>query len=204
VQDYYQLPQPPLTVHNGRATSPVAAIARHDQALTVGRLWDPVKQAQLLDAAAARLAIPFHAAGADTGPHGEHVALQHLHPLGELDASGIGRALAAQPVFVSAATFEPFGLAVLEAAQAGCALVLSDIATFRELWYGAAAFVPEQTPEAYARAVERLIGDDAERTRLGTAARQRAARYTPAANAAAMSGIYRMLLAAPQKTRRAA
>ena len=39
------------------------------------------------------------------------------------------------------ARYEPFGLAVLEAAQAGMRLVLSDIPSFRELWDGAATFV---------------------------------------------------------------
>ncbi len=47
-----------------------------------------------------------------------------------------------RPIFVSTSLYEPFGLAVLEAAQAGCPLVLSDIATFRELWDGAAIFFP--------------------------------------------------------------
>jgi glycosyltransferase involved in cell wall biosynthesis len=196
VRNTYGLPHVPRAVHNGRVPSQAALAARHDHALTVGRLWDSVKQARLLDAAAAGLAVPFHAAGAAIGPHGERIELEHLHSLGELDAEGIGRALAAQPVFVSAATFEPFGLAALEAAQAGCALVLSDIATFRELWDDAALFVPEQTPDAYRRAVERLIGDEAERTRLGNAARARAERYTPTATAEAMARIYRALLAA--------
>ena len=49
--------------------------------------------------------------------------------------------MARTAVFVSPALYEPFGLAVLEAAQAGCALVLSDIPTFRELWDGVALFV---------------------------------------------------------------
>ena len=68
-------------------------------------------------------------------------ALAHLQPLGELDERTLAGCLSARPVFVSAARYEPFGLAVLEAAQAGCPLVLSDIPTFRELWDGAALFV---------------------------------------------------------------
>jgi glycosyltransferase involved in cell wall biosynthesis len=205
VQAYYRLLHPPLTVHNGRPPRQVRPIARHDHALTVGRLWDTVKQAPLLDEVAASLAIPFHAAGATIGPHGEQAELDHLHLLGELDSAGIDRALAPQPVFVSAATFEPFGLAVLEAAQAGCALVLSDIPTFRELWDGAAQFVSEQTPEAYASAVECLIGDDSRRAALGQAAEDRARRYTPAATAEAMAQIYRALLTArPAKREREA
>jgi glycosyltransferase involved in cell wall biosynthesis len=204
VQRHYELPHTPLTVHNGRIASDAAPAARHDHALTVGRLWDTVKQAELLDAAAARLAVPFHAAGAIVGPHGERVALDHLHLLGQLDAAGIAERLAAQPVFVSAASFEPFGLAVLEAAQAGCALVLSDIPTFRELWDGAALFVPEQTPEAYAEAVEHVIGNEHQRRTLGEAARTRAARYTPAATAAAMARLYRALIATRPNKREAA
>ncbi|MGN6374939.1 MAG: glycosyltransferase family 4 protein [Sphingomonas sp.] len=204
VQHHYRLPHAPLTVHNGRMPPQTRPAARHDHALTVGRLWDTVKQARLLDQAAAGLAVPFHAAGAAVGPHGEQVVLEHLHHLGELDADDIADALAAQPVFVSAASFEPFGLAVLEAAQAGCALVLNDIATFRELWDGAALFVTEQTPAAYRRAIEQLIGNDAERTALGLAAQERAARYTPDATAAAMARIYRALQTARPLKREAA
>src|SRR5690606_7562193 len=98
------------------------------------------------------------------------------------------------PVFVSAATFEPFGLAVLEAAAAGCALVLSDIPTFRELWDGAAQFADPRDPAAFAAAIEALIEDPERRTALGEAAAARAARFTPAATATAMAGIYGELL----------
>lgn len=43
-------------------------------------------------------------------------------------------------IYVHPALCEPFGLAVVEAAQAGCALVLSEIAPLRENWEGAALF----------------------------------------------------------------
>lgn len=196
VRDYYHLSRAPLTVPNGRAPLAPHRARRRDWAFTVGRLWDGVKQARLLDRVAARLAVPFYAAGAIAGPHGERIRLEHLRLLGELAGAGIARALATKPVFVSAATFEPFGLAVLEAAQAGSALVLSDLATFHELWDDAALFVPEQTPSAYQRAIEGLLSDGAERRRLGAAARARAERYTPAATGAAMAKLYRGLLAA--------
>ena len=41
-------------------------------------------------------------------------------------------------IFARPARYEPFGLAILEAAQAGCALVLGDIPSLRELWADAA------------------------------------------------------------------
>jgi glycosyltransferase involved in cell wall biosynthesis len=158
--------------------------------MTVGRLWDPVKGAALLDRVAARCLAPFDAAGASAGPHGEGIDLQHLHLLGHLDRAGLSRQLATRPVFVSAASFEPFGLAVLEAASAGCALVLSDIPTFRELWDGAALFVPARDEGAYAEAIDMLIGNRDRRLRLGAAASRRAARYTPGAMAEGMLAIY--------------
>jgi glycosyltransferase involved in cell wall biosynthesis len=195
VARHYGLPRCPLVVHNGRTPLVTQSCdVRTDRVLTVGRLWDRVKRTPLLDRVAARLVVPFDAAGAAIGPHGEQVSIADLHPLGQLDAEALGRHLAARPVFVSAASFEPFGLAVLEAASAGCALVLSDIASFRELWDGAALFVHGDDEAGYVRAIETLLGDTSERRRLGDAARERAARYTPAAMADAMLAIYADLI----------
>ena len=90
-----------------------------------------------------------------------------------------------------AARFEPFGLAVLEAAQAGCPLVLSDLSTFRELWDGAATFVAPGDAQGFADAIAALLADPACHAAQGEAARRRAARYTPAAMAEQMAEIYR-------------
>ncbi|HEX8556268.1 MAG TPA: glycosyltransferase family 4 protein, partial [Sphingomonas sp.] len=157
---------------------------------TAGRLWDPVKNTPLLDRVAGLLPVPFEAAGALVGPHGETLATKHLLAPGTLGEAAIAARLAARPIFVSAATFEPFGLAVLEAAQAGCPLILSGIDTFRELWTGAALFVPDQDEAAYAAAITRVLSDQRLRHHLGEAARIRAQRYTTAANADAMASLY--------------
>ena len=126
-------------------------------AFTAGRLWDEGKNLRTIDRAAGRLAgsVPVLAAGPTDGPGGARIALHHARPLGRLRADEIARRLAERPIFVSAARYEPFGLSVLEAAQAGCALVLSDIPTFRELWDGAADFVPADDDRALAAAIER-------------------------------------------------
>ena len=199
VQRHYGLTVAPVPVHNGRRSLAGAPGAAHDHVFTAGRLWDRAKNVRLLDEVAGRLAIPFFAAGASTGPHGETVALKHLHPLGILDEEALIARLRARPVFVSAARFEPFGLAVLEAAQAGCPLVLSNIATFRELWDGAALFVAPDDANGFVVAIERIIGDAGLRRELGQAAEARARRYTPHATAAAMAALYARLLASVRK-----
>lgn len=190
VQRRYGLAHAPLAVHNGRTPHLAAPAPMADRALTVGRLWDEVKRAGLLDRVAGGLSVPFDAAGAATGPHGERIELHHLRALGHVDDDALARCLAVRPVFVSAASFEPFGLAVLEAAAAGCALVLSDIGSFRELWDGAAVFVAGEDERVWAKAIGDLVADRAGRERLGADARARAARYTPGAMAAAMHAIY--------------
>lgn len=190
----YALDRPIRVVHNGRAPRPTGE-EMIDAAFTAGRLWDEVKRSAVLDAVAARLSVPFRAAGSTVAPHGEAIRLAHLDLLGTLDAAGVAAELARRPVFVSAALFEPFGLAVLEAAQSGCALVLSDIPVFRELWDGAATFVVSDDAAAYVRAIEALIADPDARAAQGRVARDRAARYTPAATAAGMCAVYHAALA---------
>ena len=186
----YALPVAPRVVHNGRRAAGVAGETLADHVFTAGRLWDRGKDVATLDRAAARLNVPVLAAGPLTGPNGEGVALADARALGSLSAEEIAERLAERPVFVSAARYEPFGLAVLEAAQAGCALVLSDIPTFRELWDGAVTFVAPGDDAGFAEAITAVLGDEDERLAAGERARQRAARFTPEAMAAGMAAIY--------------
>lgn len=200
VREAYGLPNLPIAVHNGRIPiTPSAARPPVDAVFTAGRLWDEGKDIAAFDRAAALAPVPFRAAGSLEGPNGAHVTLTHVEALGRLDEIALKEHLARRPIFVSTARYEPFGLSVLEAAQAGCALVLTDIPTFRELWHDAAVFVPLHDEHAIAAAVGTLIADPAARARMGQAAKERSERFTPSATATAMLDQYRALLGSAQK-----
>jgi glycosyltransferase involved in cell wall biosynthesis len=195
----YDLRRPPKVVHNGRLLPPAPAAAMRDFGFTAGRLWDRGKNLVVLDRAAARLGVVIKAAGPLLGPHGERVAFDHLHTPGRMDDAAVAGCLAARPVFVSAACYEPFGLAALEAAVAGCALVLSDIPTFRELWGDAATFVSPDDHAGFAHAMEALIGDTRQRLAQGEKARLVARRYTVERMASEMAELYHQLLGQPAR-----
>jgi glycosyltransferase involved in cell wall biosynthesis len=195
IAGHYGLSRPVEVVHNGRAAADrlLPSFGDHRFAFTAGRLWDEGKEADVLDRAASFSRTPFLAAGPRVGPHGASRSFEHLQCLGSLDEHEVRGWLRRRPVFVSAAVYEPFGLSVLEAAQAGCALVLSDIPTFRELWEGAALFVAPQDAEGFSRVVDRLADDPARRLSLGIAARRRARRYSVRAMAEQTVALYRKL-----------
>ena len=196
VERLYGLERAPRTVHYGRSPLAPPAGAPHDFVFTAGRLWDEGKNLGLLDAAAGRIGVPVRAAGPLAGPNGAPVIFDNIHWLGALGEADLGRCLSARPVFASTALYEPFGLAVLEAAASGCPLILSDIPTFRELWDEVAIFVDPRDQNGFTRAIAGLVGDDFERAVLGRAARERALLYTPDAMAAQMASLYRSLLPA--------
>lgn len=205
VQRDYGLAGGLVAVPNGRASSDRRQHGKPaDFALTAGRLWDAGKNVAAFDRAAALSSLPFKAAGPLEGPDGSRVTLASAEALGRLAAVELAALLASRPIFVSAALYEPFGLAVLEAAQAGCAIVLADRPVFRELWDGAALFVDPLDEHAIAATVDRLAADPQERANRGNAARLRSARYTPDRTAGAMLGLYRQLLSADQGARVAA
>jgi glycosyltransferase involved in cell wall biosynthesis len=200
----YGIPTPTV-VHNGRPRSHERS-KRYQSAsgpcagrvvFTAGRLWDEGKNIALLDRAAARLSVPVLAAGPSDGPNGARITLSRLRPLGGLSPTDVAQHLAAKPIFVSPARYEPFGLAVLEAAQAGCALVLSDIPTFRELWEGAALFVAPDDESALAATIESLIADQALQDSLGAKASERARCYSMDRMVEGIVAVYRGALARP-------
>lgn len=199
VAETYQLAAQPLAIRNGRqAESPelfVPAPERAPFVLTSGRLWDPGKNVAALDRAAGLLGVPVYAAGSATSPQGKAPHFAALRQLGNLGEAEMRLWLTQAPVYASTALYEPFGLGVLEAAQAGCALVLSDIPAFRELWAGACLFVPPQDEQAIAREIGRLLSDARLLSRLSERARHRAQLYAPAAAAGEMMRLLAGLLA---------
>jgi glycosyltransferase involved in cell wall biosynthesis len=72
---------------------------------------------------------------------------------GALDQAGVADLFGRASIFVSPARYEPFGLAPLEAALAGCALVLSRLESLQEVWGGSATYVPPDDPSALASAL---------------------------------------------------
>ena len=176
---------------DGESRDEIAAFA-----FTAGRLWDDGKNLRILDKAAGLSSLRVKAAGPVEGPGGAVVRTQHVDLMGSLSAEQVRAQLQRRPIFVSTALYEPFGLAVLEAAQAGCPLVLSDIPTFRELWSDAAVFVNPNDADHVAVALRRLSENRRKAAALGVAARSRASRYTVNAMTEATLRAYRAAVGA--------
>jgi glycogen synthase len=83
---------------------------------------------------------------------------------------------------------------VLEAASAGCALVLGDIPSLREYWDGAARFVPPDDHAALSVAVQRLIERPDEQRAAARLAVARAADFGIDRTADAYLQVYQTLI----------
>jgi glycosyltransferase involved in cell wall biosynthesis len=170
--------------------------------LSAGRVEDPGKNMAALVRAAGTLPWPVCIAGADRPPTdgAAQDAAANVYMLGRLGDDALQNWLARAAIYALPATYEPFGLSILEAALAGCALVLGDIDSLRENWDGAALFVPPRDDAALARELRRLIEDVTLRERLAAQARQRAQRFTPAAMADAYARAYAEIVAGSRHT----
>ncbi len=191
VRVIYNGSDPPMpTPERAGSESPLPVLA-------AGRLWDPAKNLRVLVRAVGPgvAGVTVAVAGPMGGPNGEAADLAAsaaggITWLGALGAADMQARLAASRVFVGASRYEPFGLAPLEAAGAGCALLLSDIPAFRELWDGAARFFPPDDPAALRVLLHEWAAAPAEVAGWATRARDRAGRYTAATMAAHYHDLY--------------
>ena len=179
-----------LVLPNGRSR-PRIRRPKQPFVLAVGRLWDEAKNLAVLDAAAAEIDWPVLVAGDGPEPAARP---RRARLVGRLSDRELAERFACAAVFAAPATYEPFGLAALEAALAGCALVLGDIPTLREVWDDAALFVDPRNADALARALDDVTHDATLREELGRAAGRRAASFTPARMAARYVEAYERLL----------
>jgi glycosyltransferase involved in cell wall biosynthesis len=177
-------------IPNGLEDHPPRGVPRQGFVLAAGRLWDPAKNMAVLDRAACLVDFPIRAAGPVRAPQGGDFTSCHLDLLGTLPGAFMRAVMARAAIFASPARYEPFGLAVLEAAQLATPLVLADIPTFRELWSDAAVFVPPGDAGAWAGALTQLMANSNERARLGACARRRALLYTRDAMVTATAALH--------------
>lgn len=166
-------------IFNGRTplASPTAG-ARDPVILAAGRLWDAGKNITALADIAPRLPWTVAVAGEHRHPDGGDVQLPNVRLLGRLSSEQLAPWFARASIYALPARYEPFGLSALEAAQAGCALVLGDIDSLREVWGDAALFVDPDDSAALEDALQRLIADPALRQDYARRACLRAARYS--------------------------
>jgi glycogen synthase len=188
LDEHYHFPAPRRLIYNGRSFTPATGHAHRASVFAAGRLWDEAKNLRAVVEAAPAIEWPVRIAG-DGGADSPNVT--HL---GWLEPADLARAYGESAVYLFPALYEPFGLSVLEAALSGCALILGDIPSLREIWRDAAMFVPPRDPEAIARVTNEVIGNDSLRHELGQRARTRAAQFT----AGAMAARYRQTYVEPR------
>jgi glycosyltransferase involved in cell wall biosynthesis len=187
---------PSTVIHNGRDPGAFRPATKQPFILAAGRLWDEAKNLSALERVAPRLPWPVYVAGDDRSPDGGAACARtrHTRALGILDERAMADRLSAAAIYALPARYEPFGLSVLEAALGGCALVLGDIPSLREVWGDDALFVAPDDSAALECALRSLIGSPSRLEALGERARTRAGRYSPHRMAAQYVTAYERLI----------
>jgi glycogen(starch) synthase len=164
---------------NGRDGRDFKPTAKEPIVFAAGRLWDEAKNLEALERVAPDLPWDIFVAGENIHPDGGEIRPHHTRLLGRLSPRALGAWLGRASIYCLPARYEPFGLSALEAALSGCALVLGDIPSLREIWRHRAVFVAPDDPEALRQALQRLIDDPDRRASLAAGARARAMQLTP-------------------------
>jgi glycosyltransferase involved in cell wall biosynthesis len=172
-------------VHRGRARviynavdpSRFAGKKKSPLVLGAGRVWDEAKNLAALDTVAGGLSWPVVLAGPETTPDGVTSRRRHAIRLGALSPPDVARWMSRAAVFALPARYEPFGLSPLEAALSGCALVLGDVPSLREIWGDAAVYVSPDDHDALRGTLEALASDARLREDRAARAHERAQLY---------------------------
>ena len=166
-------------IPNARDPRRYTPAAKEHFIFSAGRLWDEAKDVDALCKVAPFVSWPVFVAGPECGPHGERCELSHVTSLGTLSPAATSRWMARASIYVNPARYEPFGLGVLEAGLSGCALVLSNLDSLREIWQRAALYVTPGSAVELREALADLISHPRALPVLGKRARERASQFHP-------------------------
>jgi len=175
VRKHYLEPARATVVSNGRTPELfTAGGAKENFVLSLGRVWDEGKNMGML--CERELPAPVVIVGAEREPGREAAPKPAKLPgnvrlLGPKSQTEVRDLFSKAAIYVATSRYEPFGLAPLEAALSGCALVMNDNPVFRELWNDSALFFRRDDRDDLAKVIEQvlrdpeLLGECAERAR---------------------------------------
>ena len=178
ITEHYGALRHTRVILNGRDSRAFRPTAKEPIVFAAGRLWDEAKNLEALDRVAPNLPWDIFVAGENIHPDGGEIRPHQTRLLGNLSQRALAAWLGRASIYCLPARYEPFGLSALEAALSGCALVLGDIPSLREIWRHRAVFVAPDDPEALENALKRLIDDPDRRASLAAGGRARALQLT--------------------------
>jgi len=161
---HYGRPASTAVVYNGRNPKLLNPhLTKELSALSVGRLWDAGKNVALLTQF--EPSVPTYIVGSerhpDRGRDGEisGAGWSRIHMIGPQSEEQLKGLFARTAIYAATSRYEPFGLAPLEAALSRCALIASDIPTFREIWGDTALYFRRNDAESLRDQIAFLISD---------------------------------------------
>jgi glycogen(starch) synthase len=188
-------------IYNGLRRTPLTQpIRKRRQVLTAGRLWDEAKNVVSLVRAANQIHAPVLLAGDHASRGDSRCASQNVTYLGRLSPHALAQRYSESAIYALPARYEPFGYTPLEAALQGCALVLGDIPSLREIWQDAACYVPPDDDQALANSINELLNCPDRFSRQVAAAQKRAATFLPDTMASAYLTLYQQLCSTTKTT----
>lgn len=181
-------------IRDGRDPARYAPATKEPVIFSAGPQRDTPNRVSALEQAAPLLAWPVVVAGEQIDSTGRPIRLQGVSAMGKLNPPQLVPWFTRSSIFVALSAEGP-GTHVPEAALAGCALVLGDTAALRELWSGAALFVPPDDPAEVKTGLRTLAEDRRLREAMGVAARRRALSHPARAMAESYLAAYGELAA---------
>ena len=182
---YYGPFQQHGVIYNGRSPQCFNPHAdKDDMVLTVGRLWDSAKQVSLVTQY--DCGWPVVVAGETQHPdeayRGEDTRIVcegTLELKGKQNAEQLRSLFSRAAIYAATSRYEPFGLALVEAAFSRCTIVANDIPSFRELWGETACYFRTNDANDLRDVIALLRGNKVLRRQYAELAYQRARRrYT--------------------------
>lgn len=167
------------------------------QAVSCGRLWDEAKNIALLSQV--RALFPILVAGEQRLGGATLAIPSNLTFCGKLEQRELLALFRSSRMYLAIPLYEPFGLAPLEAALCGCAVVANDIPSLREVWGDAALFF--RGVDELSRILIELASSPEALGSIRWKSRERALRLTRARMVESYLSLYAELLTPMQHSR---